>query len=249
MPLKNRWILIAAIALIVVVASAALYEVGQFQSNHNTAEDREALFQIAPFNTFSEGNYDGNTTYAELSKHGNFGIGTLNGLNGEMIALNGVFYHIPSDGKVRQIGFDEEVPYATVTYFDADQTIQVTNALNYSELMTYITGFLPSQNAIYAIKVHGVFEYAKTRSPQLQQKPYVNLTEAIKSQSVFTLNNVNATAAGFWFPSSMNGVDYAGYHLHLITDNHDAGGHMLECIVKNAVIEIDQTNKYTLTLP
>ncbi len=247
--MKNKWVPITAAVLIVVISLAAFYGFWQLQSSSSTAEDRETLFQISAFNTFSEGNYDGNTTYGELAKHGDFGIGTLNGLNGEMIALNGIFYQVPSDGNVRQIGASEKLPYATVTFFDADQTVQVADTLNYSELTTYISGFLPTQNAIYGIEVHGVFEYALTRSPPLQHEPYLNLTEAIKSQSVFTLTEVSATAVGFWFPNSMNGVDYAGYHLHLITDSHDAGGHLLDCIVRNATIEIDQTSRYVLTLP
>jgi len=109
--------------------------------------------------------------------------------------------------------------------------------LNYSELTTYVDGVLPTTNVIYAIKVHGIFDYAKTRSVPVQTKPYPPLAEVIKNQSVFRLSNVSATAAGFWFPESFNGVDVVGYHLHLITDDYNAGGHLLDCIVKNATIE------------
>jgi acetolactate decarboxylase len=121
--------------------------------------------------------------------------------------------------------------------------------LNYSELTEYINGILSSENAIYAIKVHGTYDYAKTRSVPLQTQPYQPLTEAIKNQTVFTLDNVAATAVGFWFPSSMDGVDFIGYHLHLITDSHSGGGHLLDCIVRNATIEIDQTRQFNMVLP
>jgi acetolactate decarboxylase len=83
----------------------------------------------------------------------------------------------------------------------------------------------------------------------MQIKPYLPLTEAIKNQTVFTLNNVSATAIGFWFPSSMGGVDFVGYHLHFITDDHNAGGHLLDCIVRNATIEMDYIQKFVMTLP
>ena len=101
---------------------------------------------------------------------------------------------------------------------------------------------MPSEDAIYVIKVSGVYDYAQTRSVPKQTEPYPPLTEAIKNQSIFTLNNVSATAVGFWFPSSMDGVDFAGYHLHLITDDRTAGGHLLDCIIRNATVEIDQIN-------
>ncbi len=242
-------VFLATFALIVVVFCAALYVVWQLGLNANVIKDRETLFQVSPFNTFAQGNYDGAVTYATLAEHGDFGIGTLSGLNGEMIALNGVFYQVPVDGAPRQIGSSEKAPYATVTFFEADQTSHVADAMNYSELTAYISGILPSENAIYAIKIHGTYDYAKTRSVPIQSKPYPPLTEAIKNQTVFTLDNVAATAVGFWFPSSMDGVDFAGYHLHLITDSHSAGGHLLDCSVRNATVEIDQTRQFNMVLP
>jgi len=235
--------------LVAVIFSAALYAVWQLSFSASVIEDRETLFQISPFNTFALGNYDGEFTYGELAEHGDFGIGTLNGLNGEMIALDGVFYQIPVDGTPRRISSSEKTPYATVTFFEADQTRQVSDALNYSELQTYISGLLPSENVIYAIKIHGTYDYAETRSVPLQSKPYPPLTEAVKNQTVFTLSNVAATAVGFWFPASMDGVDFTGYHLHLVTDDYGAGGHLLDCIVRNATIEIDQTCSFKLVLP
>lgn len=215
---------------------------------NNSPPDGDVLFQVAAFNTFSEGNYSGYMSYAELETHGDFGMGTLDGLDGEMLALNGVFYQIPSDGVPVEIPPTATTPYATITYFGTDLTLTVSN-LNYTQLKAEIDAALPSQDAIYAIKVTGTYDYAQTRSPQKQTQPYPMLTDALKTQSVFALGNVSATAVGFWFPNSMSGVDYAGYHLHLITDDHAAGGHLLDCIIRNATVEIDQINQHNLVLP
>ncbi len=246
MQMKQKWTL--ALALIIVISISAFYVAWQSQANTSTAVDEDTLFQIASFNTFSMGNFAGYMSYGELAKHGDFGIGTLDGLDGEMLALDGVFYQIPADGNPVQITPDAMAPYATVTFFEADRTLTVTG-LNYTQLKAQIDDALSSQDAIYAIKVSGSYDYAQTRSPQKQAQPYPALTDALKNQSVFTLSNVSATAVGFWFPGSMNGVDYAGYHLHLITDDRTAGGHLLDCIIRNASVEIDQINKYDLVLP
>ncbi len=248
MQFKGKLGVIAVLVLVVVVVSA-LFISGQFSFNANAAVDRETLFQIAAFNTFSNGQYEGYMSYAELAKHGDFGIGTFDGLDGEMIALDGVFYQIPVDGKPIQADPAMKAPYATVIFFEADHTFHVDGAMNYTKLKAYIDGLLPTQNAIYAIKVSGTYEYAQTRSVPKQTHPYPTITEALKSQSVFNLTNVSATAVGFWFPASMDGVDFAGYHLHMVTDDHSAGGHLLDFIIRNATIEIDQTNKYNLVLP
>jgi acetolactate decarboxylase len=243
---KNMWFLIVVLTLVVCIV---FYAIWQFQYNTNATVDRETLFQVAAFNTFSLGNYDGYMSYHELAEHGDFGIGTFDGLDGEMVALDGVFYQIPFDGKPKQVDFNIKTPYATVTFFEADTTVNVANPLNYSELKTYIDKILLTDNAIYAIKISGIYDYAQVRSVPMQTKPYPPIAEVIENQSTFELNNISGTAVGFWFPSSMDGVDFAGYHLHLITDNETAGGHLLDCIVGNITIEIDQTNKYNLVLP
>ncbi len=240
--------LLIASALIIIVAFATIYTVWQIQSNQGAPVDRNVLFQVAAFNTFSDGNYAGIMNYSVLEQHGDFGIGTFDGLDGEMLAVDGQFYQIPSDGIPQLVSPNQTAPYATVTYFKVDKTVMVSD-VNYTQLRAFLDRQLPSLGAIYAIKVTGTFNYAQTRSPQKQVEPYPNITEALLTQSVFNLTNVSATAVGFWFPSSMNGVDYAGYHLHLITSDHTAGGHLLDCIIANATVELDQINDYNLILP
>jgi acetolactate decarboxylase len=246
---RERVLTVAALVLIAAVLVAAFYEVTLSGPGVNSANPQNTLYQVTQFNTFSAGNFGGVITYAQLAEHGDFGIGTLTGLNGEMIALNGVFYQISANGVPRQISPSEETPYATVVFFEANRTMQLPQTENYTELAATINATLPDHNAIYAVKVHGYFDYAKTRAPQLQTVPYPNLTDALKNQSVFALNSTQATLVGFYFPNSMDGIDYAGYHLHLITDDKTAGGHLLECTLRNATVEIDQINNYQLLIP
>ncbi len=236
-------------ALIIVIAVLSAFIVVQLGIDANSTKNPGTLFQLSAFNTFSSGNFEGNTTFAELEKNGDFGIGTLNGLNGEMIALNGVFYQIPTSGTPRQIGSSEKTPYATVTFFRATQTTQLFSEANYSQLTIDINSTLPDKNAIYALKIQGFFESAKTRSVPIQTPPFPTLTEAVKNQTVFNLNGVEGTAVGFYFPDNMNGVDSTGFHLHFLTDDHQAGGHLLECSVGNATVEIAKINNYYLKIP
>jgi acetolactate decarboxylase len=246
---KFRWIPVVGLILIAVVSCAGLYTLAQSLSNVNAAEDRETLFQVASFEPFAQGEYAGVTTYSELAKRGDFGIGTFVGLDGEMVAVNGVFYQVPIDGKPRHVASTEETPFAMVTFFEADQTLHVADAMNYSELTAYIDQNISPETAMYAIKIHGVCDYAKTRSVPKQTEPYPTLTEVIDNQVIFTLNNVTGTTAGFRLPSYMAEINVAGYHFHFITDDESAGGHLLDCIVRNATIEIDYTYDYALALP
>jgi acetolactate decarboxylase len=247
MATKSKWLISSA--LIIVIACSALFVGWQYQANSGANPDKDTLFQLAAFNTFSTGKYAGVMPYSELEQQGDFGIGTFDGLNGEMIALDGVFYQIPSTGVPKEVDPTQTAPYATVTYFEADKNFTVAG-LNYTELKTYLDSQLSSsKDVIYAIKVSGTYDYVQARSPQKQSEPYPDINNALKTQAVFNLTDVSATAVGFWFPSSMNGVDYAGYHLHIITNDHTAGGHLLDCIINNATVQVGVINKYSLVLP
>src|SRR6476661_6799944 len=61
------------------------------------------LFQASTIGALLEGAYDGDLTFAELAEHGDLGLGTLNGLDGEMIALDGRFYRADVDGNVTEV--------------------------------------------------------------------------------------------------------------------------------------------------
>jgi acetolactate decarboxylase len=242
---KSQWLAVGVLILIAIISAAAAYAFNQSQ----VGTDRETLFQVAAFNTFSEGAYGGIISYGELMSHGDFGIGTFEGLDGEMVALGGAYYQVPYNGTPRLASPATEAPYATVTFFDADQTATLAGPMNYSQLRAYIDELLPDGDAIYAIKIRGTYDYAQTRSVAAQAIPYPPLSEAIKNQSVFALGNVTGTAVGFWFPGSMDGVDFVGYHLHFLSDDRTAGGHLLDCIARNITIEIDRTDDYHLVLP
>lgn len=49
------------------------------------------IFQLSTINALLEGVFDGNMSYGQLKQHGDFGIGTFNGLDGEMIAFDAAF--------------------------------------------------------------------------------------------------------------------------------------------------------------
>jgi acetolactate decarboxylase len=185
----------------------------------------------------------------ELSKHGDFGIGTVAGLDGEMIELNGKFYQIRADGKVYLMDETVKVPFAVVTYFEADQRVALEGPLNCQELQAYIQTLLPTQNIPYAIKISGQFEYVKTRSVPRQNKPYPRLAEVTKNQPTFELGRVKGTILGYWLPQYLAGVNLAGYHFHFLTDDRQAGGHLLECRLVAGTLELDYTYGLKLVLP
>lgn len=47
--------------------------------------------------------YDGGIFFVDLKRHGNIGIGTFEGLDGEMVSLGREFYQIKSDGHAYKV--------------------------------------------------------------------------------------------------------------------------------------------------
>ena len=77
----------------------------------------ETLSQFSTIDALMQGIYDGPATFARVREYGDFGIGTVNHLDGEMLGLDGVFYQITSDGKVHVIPDSMKTSFTTVSFF------------------------------------------------------------------------------------------------------------------------------------
>ena len=212
-------------------------------------ENIDLIFQTSTIHSLLEGGYDGHTTFEDLKKNGDFGLGTFNDLDGEMIGLDGKFYQIKADGIANPVPDSEKTPFAVVTFFEPDKTLLLNKSLDCKHLEEYLDDLLQSKSVLYAIKIQGSFKYVKTRSVPRQNKPYPRLLEVLKSQPTFEFNNVDGTIVGFWFPTYMKGLNVPGYHFHFITKYKKAGGHILECQIEDVSIEIDLSSELFLSLP
>ncbi len=60
------------------------------------------LYQTSLMSALLSGVYEGNTTIADLLTHGDFGLGTFNELDGELIAFSSEVYQLRADGSARK---------------------------------------------------------------------------------------------------------------------------------------------------
>jgi len=238
MPIKFRRPLALALCLALCLAASALH-----------AAESHRLFQTSTLQALMAGVYDGDLTFQELARQGDFGLGTFDALDGEMIALDGVFYQIKADGRVYPVAGAMKTPFAAVTFFKAGRTHMIEMPLNYQQLLDYVTKLLPSPNLPYAIRVDGLFTSVKARSIPRQQKPYPPLAQAAEKQAVFELANVKGVIVAFRCPAYLAGVNMPGYHCHFITADRRAGGHLLDCRVEGATVTVDALSNFYLRLP
>lgn len=61
--------------------------------------------------------YEGAATSARLKQQGNFGLRTFEGLEGEMVGLDGKFYLVKTDGVAYPITDTVKTPFYVVTFF------------------------------------------------------------------------------------------------------------------------------------
>ncbi|MBE0651392.1 MAG: acetolactate decarboxylase [Bacteroidales bacterium] len=221
-----------------------------FSACSNDHKKQGTLFQTSTINALLQGDYDGTMTFGQLKKHGNFGLGTVNTLNGEMVGLDGKFYQVRTDGKAYLISDTMKTPFAEVTFFKPDTTVSLDDSIgSFEQLQSYLDKLLPTPNIFYAFRITGRFDDIETRSVPQQHKPYPPLTDVVKNQATFEFHNVEGTMVGFRCPDFVKGINVPGYHVHFITSDRKAGGHMLACKFHKANIEIEYLTRFKMDLP
>ena len=121
----------------------------------------DVLTQVSTIDAILNGLYDGVITYGDLKEHGDFGIGTFEGLDGEMVALDGNFYQIRDDGVAYPVGDDMTAPFACVLFFDRDQEMQVWDGMNYTRFKDYMDDSIREKNIFHAVRMGGNFRMSK----------------------------------------------------------------------------------------
>jgi acetolactate decarboxylase len=211
--------------------------------------DRDVLYQASTLQALMVGVYDGPWTVGEIRRHGDLGLGTFNGLDGEMAMLDGVIYQVSIDGKVTAMPDSAGAPFVNVTHFEADATHELPAGMDMEAFQKWMDARLPSLNLPYAFRVDGTFRFIRTRSVPRQHEPYPPLTEAVKQQRTFEFHDVKGTVLGFRFPDYLKGVNVSGYHLHFLTADRTGGGHLLAFTVSEATAATDTTPRLVIDLP
>ena len=232
------------ILLLLIFLCAAL-----FVWHVSSGEGKETIYQVSVITALMKGDYDGSMNLRTLREHGDFGIGTFDHLDGEMVELDSKFYQVKSDGRVYIAGDSVMTPFSMVTFFFPDKTILLNKPMDFEGLVKFIDMNIPTKNIPYAIKVDGNFNYVKTRSVPRQEKPYSELAAVVKDQAIFGLHDIKGTLVAFRVPEYAKGINAAGYHMHFLSADRKSGGHVLQCNIISGKIEIDHTDQFHVTLP
>lgn len=209
----------------------------------------DRLTQFATIDGLLAGVFEGHFTNEEVLAAGDFGLGTFEAVDGEMVVVDGIVYQVRADGTVATPGPEATTPFAAVVEFDAEESFEVGKIPDLATFEAALKAKLPNLNIPYAVRVKGTFSHIRTRAPRKQDEPYPTLAEAVEDQVVFEREDIAGELIGFYLPPYVAGINVPGLHLHFLNNERDFGGHVLELALAGGTLRIDASHRWELRLP
>jgi acetolactate decarboxylase len=207
------------------------------------------LFQTSTIEALLGGAFDGDLSLSELLEHGDLGLGTLNGLDGELIVVDGQAWKANADATLVHAPASAKSPYAVVVPFSPSAPIVLPGGLHHAGLEGAVQHRLAATTRPVAVRIDGRFARVRVRSVPRQPRPYPRLAEALAQQRVNDLLDVSGTMVGFGFPDALDGVEMIGWHLHFANDERTRGGHVLGFELRDGAAQLDDATDLHIELP
>ena len=214
-------------------------------NTHRETKGR-SLYQISTSTALVEGVHSGSVCSSILLKHGDFGLGTFEALDGEMVILDGQIYQVAD--RVRHRSDDFLVPFAAITHFRAKSSFEIDNVACLKGIELACDQQRISDNLFYALRLDGIFETIHARAVHTGPQN-TRLLDAAKTQSEFHFENIEGTLVGFWCPRYSSSFSVPGYHLHFISKDRTRGGHLLECSARKLKARVQVLSEFDIRLP
>ncbi len=209
----------------------------------------DALVQFSLITALAAGDYSHGASLRDVRTNGDFGLGTFDQLDGEMILLDGELFQVRANGEVRTVGPEGSTPFAVVTFFEEDGRIENLNAESLESLDGHLDEALPRRNSPYALRIDGDFDQLTLRSVPAQQSPFPPLVDVVKTQAVWESRNVRGTLVGLRCPAWIGTLNVPGYHWHFISDDRLVGGHVLGCRFAGGLLRFDECTSVLIHIP
>ncbi|MCK2156528.1 MULTISPECIES: acetolactate decarboxylase [Exiguobacterium] len=212
-------------------------------------QHEDTLLQISTMMALLDGVFESETRYESILPGHDFGIGTFDHLDGEMIGFDGSFYQLRSDGSARPLDPKTTTPFCSLTRFVPEQSLSVKQTMTKADFEHWLSQQLSTVNSFYAVRIEGRFSEVKTRTVARQEKPFRPITEAVATQSARTFEQIDGTLAGYFTPRFGHGIAVAGYHLHFIDQERSGGGHVFDYTVQDVTVMFEEKPRLDLRLP
>lgn len=129
------------------------------------------VYQSSLMSALLAGVYEGETTMADLLRHGDFGLGTFNRLDGELIAFERQIHQLKADGSARPARAEQKTPFAVMTHFRPCLQRRFDHPLSREEIHQWVDRLVGTDNVFVAFRLDGLFEQAQVRTVPCQSPP------------------------------------------------------------------------------
>ena len=209
----------------------------------------KVIYQTSLMSALLNGVYDGSTTVSDLLRKGDFGLGTFNQLDGELIAFDSTVYQLRSDGSARPARPEQKTPFAVMTFFKPEYQHQFAETATRDDVHRVIDSKITSDNQFCALRISGRFRTVETRTVPCQCRPYRTMPEVLGNQPTFSFSESKGELIGFRTPQYMQGINVAGYHEHFITEDRQGGGHILDYVLEQGTLTFGAISLLVIDLP
>ena len=219
-----------ACALLAVTSSTSAIASGAVKSTASAT-----VMQVGTYDYLASPNYDGLVDVGQVSRGLTLGLGTFDHLDGELILVGGHVYRVGTDGIPVLVTGHVSTPFFEGITFIPTRSVPVPPGTTCAQLPALVHQVAHTPAAMTAVRVRGTFTDVVMRSESAQTKPYPALAAVLANQSVFPLGQRQAVLVGFWSGAGLGGIGAPGLHLHGVTTDLRAGGHVLSCVAGDDV--------------
>jgi alpha-acetolactate decarboxylase len=212
------------------------------------------LYQYSIISALMDGVASGGIELSDLQKLGTHGLGTFESIDGEMVMIDSISYHLRADGSIETATAHNKLPFAMVTQYKPTLSRPVSLPGKDSIYEIAKEMFPRSNNLYLALKIQGTFQRMKVRAVRGQTYKGQPLSELGDSQSVNTFRSIQGTVFGFRSPPFSQGISVAGGHLHFLSADRSCGGHVLEleaedvemsgAVIKDIRMELPESQEF-----
>ena len=195
-----------------------------------SADDAAQARQVGTYAYLVSPDYDGLLPARAAGRGLTLGLGTFDRLDGELVLVGGRIYRVGTDGLPVEVTDDRLTPFFTGVRFRPTTSVPVPPGTACADLGRLVTQAAGADGGMVAVRVRGTFTDLVTRSVPAQVEPYPALATVVAGQTVFPLAGSRAVLVGFWTGPDLAGVGAPGLHLHGVTADRSAGGHVLSCV-------------------
>ena len=190
------------------------------------------MFQVSTLHALMAGYTRSVITVQELERRGSIGLGTFEGVDGELILLDGVCYRACEDGAVVKPEPSDGIPFASVAAVQGGTTFELGEMSDIDALNQELTCKLDEAfalNSMHIVTVEGSFDSVSARSESAYRADHVTLKDMLATtQREFVFEKLDGTLVCVYYPDYLDGINAPGWHVHFLSADRTKGGHVFD---------------------